>query len=92
MGEMHPATAQAHFNLGTLLASSGKYQEAEASLLASRKILEKTLGPGNVHLVTVYETLSTVYEKMKKDTQAKEYAARVYRIRNPKQMKKPQNN
>jgi tetratricopeptide (TPR) repeat protein len=92
MGEAHPSTAQAYFNLGTLLASSANYQEAKVALLKARSILEKSLGPQNIYLATVFDALSMVHEKLGQSKEAKEYAARAYKIRKPEHMRKPQNN
>ena len=92
MGDEHPATAQSLYNLGTLLASSAHYAEAEKVLQKSRRILEKSLGPRTEHMAIIYETLSKVYEKMGSVSEAKEYAARAYKVRKPEQMQKPQNN
>ncbi len=89
MGEQHPTTAQANYNLAMLYASQKKYQDAETFLLRSRKILEATLGPQDPHLVLIFEALSDVFEKTDRPREAKEYAARAYKIRRPEHMQKP---
>lgn len=91
-GRNHLDVAEARYKLGTQLASSGKYHEAEAMLLTSRKILEKSPEAHPMHLATVLETLSNVYEKMGQNQDAKEYAARAYKIRKPEHMQKPRDN
>ena len=58
------------------------------------KIIEKNLGPADQHLAIIFDSLSMVYEKMGSNMEAKECAARAYKIRNPSKMQKqkPQNN
>jgi hypothetical protein len=53
--------------------------------------VEKALGPQDMHLAIIFETLSMVYEKMGKSAESKEFAARAHKIRKPEQMHKPQN-
>ena len=92
MGHEHPATAQAYYTIGTLYASLERLAEALEALASARKIIEKTLGPNDPHLGQIFEALSRVNEKAGNTLEAKEAAARAFKIRNPEKMRKPQNN
>jgi hypothetical protein len=78
--------------LGVLYGSTDRFDEARKALLNARKIVEQTLGPADPHLAIVFESLAYVYEKTGKSQEAKEAAARAFKIRNPEKMKKPENN
>ncbi len=62
--------------------------EAEKPLLAARKILEKDMDQNGMPLLVVYETFATLYQKMGRDRDANEYAARIHKIKKPEQMQR----
>ena len=82
----HPAAAQSYHNLATLYIEAEKYEQAEEALLSSRQILEKDRDSNQMHLATVFETLSGLYKRMGKERESNEYAARSLKIRKPEQM------
>jgi tetratricopeptide (TPR) repeat protein len=47
MGKDHPSTAQAYFNLGTLLFAHDKHEESEEMLWRYRRIMVGQRGGGN---------------------------------------------
>ncbi len=57
-------------------------------MLLAKKILEKGNDRNEMHQLSVYETLATLYQKMGRNRDANEYAARIHKIKKPEQMQR----
>ena len=80
MGPDHPATAQAHFNLGSLLFSMNQFSECEQELKKAEKSMIAQYGREHQSLGPVYNALSIVYDKLGHVPEARSYASRFVQI------------
>jgi hypothetical protein len=70
LGREHPDTLTTVSNLGSLLDSQGKYEEAEAMHRRSLEGYEKVLGHEHPHTLTSVSNLGSVLDSQGKSARA----------------------
>ena len=81
LGPEHLFTITSVGNLGSVLHSQGKYEEAEPLLKRSLAIREKGLGPEAPELAPKLESYASVLRKMNRNIEATQLEARAQSIR-----------
>jgi tetratricopeptide (TPR) repeat protein len=89
LGPDHPEVAICLENLGQTYLALNKPDAAEPLLRRSLQIGESTFGDDSPALVTTLDALATTLEKLGKEEESTEVAARAMRIRNQAGVKQP---
>ncbi|MCD7927457.1 MAG: tetratricopeptide repeat protein, partial [Oscillospiraceae bacterium] len=79
-GPPPPAGALVQYTHGSLLGIREVYVGSEQALQQAHRILVQQYGPNDPRMLEVYNGLAVVSEKLGRDQETREYAARINRI------------